>query len=866
MFDEAERKEFWAIFRGSPLFTGWKDVERDLSPRLERVDLSAGQPVFSAGEGADCLYLVAQGAVVQTIRHEGVEWLRRRYGPGDYFGQHALFSGRHLSTAIAEAGTLLYKMPAGDLRAAMERNAELYEVLLQERRASRLRAMPIFRALSDAQVRRVALLVEEVELDGGAAVPLDGKRGLWMIDFGQVTVTGAASFGRPGWRLSAGNFFVSSDVVRAAQCAANEATAYLRSRLLYLSTEHFNRLLTAFSDMRRLTAEPLDIADVLADVDLFQQEGVTAAHRQHLAQFCGWGFVPDQQNITTQGALGHSFVIIRDGLALVTNFDEQGRTRPMNYIRPGGSYGETSLLSGKPRDVTVRGAVAPAHGARPGLRGADVLTLDRRDLQAAFADRPDLWDNKIGLVKRFSWVKVVKRRYGWQAEDEQIIWDGRGHFFWLMFPAAAPILLLLMLLALIWAISLPLRGVVLVTGILLLGALVAAETWFIVNYFDDYYAVTSQRVTRYDRQLLALSETQMEAPITMVQDVTIQSGFWGRFFDWGDVTIRTAAKIGEIVFAHVPQPEEVKRHILEERAHAQAMARGQQKETLRRTLIAQLRVALPIPERQRALGSEAPTPPTGSIVRWWRRWLGRRRPRRGLPTLQAALPRRILRRLARPLPGRLRRALRLDAPPAAQPSTGEQYTWRKHPVALVKRIWWPFLGLVVLVLYLLPRLGQVAALLHTSAAALLPPWLFLAGVLVLVLWWQVADYLNDIYVLTDDKIMDIEMKPFGLDYKRREGSLERVQSVDFVRTGALAVVFDYGNVVIRTAAADEGYEFVMISNPKHVQEVVFQKLAALRQRQEAKAAADRQQELLAGLQVYNDLQDMIERSDAGSRF
>ena len=122
-----------------------------------------------------------------------------------------------------------------------------------------------------------------------------------------------------------------------------------------------------------------------------------------------------------------------------------------------------------------------------------------------------------------------------------------------------------------------------------------------------------------------------------------------------------------------------------------------------------------------------------------------------------------------------------------------------------------------------------------------------------ILWWQVADYRNDIYVLTDDKIIDIEMKPFGLDYKRREGNLERVQSVDFKRLGLLSVILDYGTVIIRTAAADEGYDFMMIGDPKHVQEVVFQKLDALRQRQEAKQAEERQREMIESLQVYDDI-------------
>ena len=75
---------------------------------------------------------------------------------GDYFGQHALFGDQHLSDAVAETEGVLYKMLAGDLRTAMERNSGLYEILLQEKRAGRLRSIPLLRTLTDSQIMRIA--------------------------------------------------------------------------------------------------------------------------------------------------------------------------------------------------------------------------------------------------------------------------------------------------------------------------------------------------------------------------------------------------------------------------------------------------------------------------------------------------------------------------------------------------------------------------------------------------------------------------------------------------------------------------------------------------------------------------------------
>ena len=45
----------------------------------------------------------------------------------------------------------------------------------------------------------------------------------------------------------------------------------------------------------------------------------------------------------------------------------------------------------------------------------------------------------------------------------------------------------------------------------------------------------------------------------------------------------------------------------------------------------------------------------------------------------------------------------------------------------------------------------------------------------------------------------------------------------------------------------------MFPNPKHVQQVVFQKMDALRQRKAGRDAADRQQAVVDTLQVYDEL-------------
>jgi uncharacterized membrane protein YdbT with pleckstrin-like domain len=173
---------------------------------------------------------------------------------------------------------------------------------------------------------------------------------------------------------------------------------------------------------------------------------------------------------------------------------------------------------------------------------------------------------------------------------------------------------------------------------------------------------------------------------------------------------------------------------------------------------------------------------------------------------------------------------------------------------LIQRTLWP--TLLLLFTLALAWLGinflQSGAF-GINASALILPWLllFLFG----MGWWlyRYVDWRNDIYVVTDDKLIDIEAKPLGLSTKRRETGLDRVQTVDYKQVGFIRYFLNYGDVVIRTAAADEGLDFLYVPNPRLVQAVVFQKLDAFRRKQEKHRLRDRQREMIESLEVYHEM-------------
>jgi CRP-like cAMP-binding protein len=875
--------DVWTLFKDS-LWSAWPEYETRIAYSLRSRELQNNESVYVRGDPADYLYLVTDGQIEQTLRHEGKLWFQRRLDRGQFFGQFSLFGTEHETDARAVGHATVYQMTAADLRAALERKPALRETLLHESLAGRLRSLPVFKSLNDWEIRWLALLVQEQVLAQNAAVPLETKSGLWLIDWGQISVTGPASFDPQGWGLSAGNFFITPSVSIGANCAAKTAVAALKSRLLFLPEEHFNRVAESFPDVKRVTSSPLDIAEALARVSQFApspNEGMTDAHVQNLAQICSWAFVPANQNISTQGEVGYSLILLCEGQAVVNAVDNEGRRRPHNLLRAGQAYGFTSLLESKRRDATVR-----ALSSGPNLDGAVVIILDRRDLQYAFADKQGLWRNSgVWLYREARVRKEAQPAYEWIQEGETVLWQGRSHLLWLLIPLFALALFwLLIWLVIIFGAPLGAAGMqaagleqpgadvtALEVALLIITGLIVVPLGFglFINYIDDYYVVTTRRVTRRDRRLLSY-EARADAPIEMVQDATVNSTLWGRLFDFGNLTIRTAAKVGAITFDHVPQPDMLRDLIMSQRGEVMAASHGQTRELLRRGLLSNLQMAVSIPnlDQTRALGSEVvlasrPTPWTRIKSFFRRKALA---PRTVLPASRRRDKPAWLRNVLKPLPPRLQHVLLGPPVPPVPPLSGQQ-VFRKHWANFLSRTWVPLL-LVILICAVL------VVLLTASLTGIVVPFsggLTAASLVVLIplafwLWWRIEDYLNDIYVVTDDRLIDIQQRPFMLQGSRRETTLDRVQTVNLQQKGLWANLLDYGNVEVQTAASDSGFIFSMIASPKMVQRTIFQKLDAYRRAQDEKLAVARQRELMEGLEVYHELNEDRKRERGEQTF
>jgi len=82
---------------------------------------------------------------------------------------------------------------------------------------------------------------------------------------------------------------------------------------------------------------------------------------------------------------------------------------------------------------------------------------------------------------------------------------------------------------------------------------------------------------------------------------------------------------------------------------------------------------------------------------------------------------------------------------------------------------------------------------------------------------QFIDYYLDLWVVTNDRIIDIEQ--FGL-FSRITSELDlfRIQDVSSDITGLFSTMFNYGDVIVKTASNNQSIIFRNVSDPNTIRE------------------------------------------------
>ena len=516
------------------------------------------------------------------------------------------------------------------------------------------------------------------------------------------------------------------------------------------------------------------------------------------------------------------FYIIDTGQVSVFRKDPAGTEVIVRLLGPGQFFGETGLVRSEPRNATVK---VTANTTLFAIEKADFETLTRfrdvrKELEAAVQRRgPTL------------------RRFDWQLPDEVAIGVSHRVIVSLIFESAGTLLIWTALAVGLFALSFihPPRflpwppaapWLLRIGGVATFGLMLV---WHVVDWTNDYLVVTNQRVVHVERYGL-WREVRNEVPIDAVQNVVLShKGVLAALLKLSDIIVETIG--GRLIFTHIPNGQFMQERILDQRTLAQQEAKREEVETIRRELIRVLSPAL--------LAQSSEPPPT---------------PASAQPAASAQPTVSDQSQEAAPKPAWLDwlRGLR----PQLRVEKSGQIIWHKHWLLLLWRLVIPALVFVagIGVSYILWRLPYwITRIPPLTTWAILTPGGLIVLASFLMGWWEYMVWDQDLYILTSNRIVDIERRPFGLKETRRESNLDRIQDIDVDLPNIWSRMFDMGNVHTKTGAAGSDLTFRSVAHPHSIQRDIFHQLAELRRKEQEQERRQRGEEMSKWLAVYSQL-------------
>ncbi|HNN11948.1 MAG TPA: cyclic nucleotide-binding domain-containing protein [Anaerolineales bacterium] len=475
--------------------------------------------------------------------------------------------------------------------------------------------------------------------------------------------------------------------------------------------------------------------------------------------------------IFKRGDKPDGFYLIYKGKVKVTMPTPEKGERQIAMLTAGDYFGEEAIFENRNRSATITAvdACVLLFVSRPVF---DSLLEQYEKLKPNF--KVSIRSRKLARSTNFKWL----------GKNEVIYFIARRHKIRLYQALVAPGFSLLIPIVLFvmgfisqavtpWAV-----GTIALVIILLWGL------WNAIDWSNDYYIVTNQRVIWLEK-VIFLYDSREEAPLGSILSVGVESDALGRILDYGNVIVRTF--VGKLEFDHVDHPVQAADMIREYWERTKAMTTRSQIDVMKDTI--KQKLGMPLEKR--------PQPELSPIV-----------PLDEEKTAKMPLWLLAMQNLFQ---------LRIE--------DGGKVIYRKHWIVLLQQGWKAF-GVFTVGLYLflwrlvfLAQSPDLSFLRVNSAGTYSPDTLAVTIPLLLMpvtfwVWYEYTDWKNDIFMVTNDEIFDIDRKPFGKE-ERRSAQIENILSTSYTRSGPIAYMFNYGTVKITVGGTQMGFEDVM--DPASVQ-------------------------------------------------
>jgi CRP-like cAMP-binding protein len=515
--------------------------------------------------------------------------------------------------------------------------------------------------------------------------------------------------------------------------------------------------------------------------------------------------IPRGSIIFKRGDKPDGFYMVFKGKVAVTRPTDKG-DEVLAWLVSGDYFGEEALFENRNRSATITS-----------VDHCILLFLSRSEFEKLLKQYETLKPNfKVAIKSR----KLARsKRFKWLGKNEVIYFIARRHKYRLYLALVAPVLTLFIPLFLFTWGALSGATTPHALGALILVGTISWGIWRIIDWGNDYYIVTNQRVIWLEK-VIGLYDSRQEAPLSTILSVGIETDMIGRVLDYGNVIVRTF--VGKLEFDYVDHPAQAADMIREFWERTKVFTTQTQKEVMNKTI------------RQK-LGLPVERPPEVELAPL-------------VPVDEEKIAKTPYWILALSNLFKLRQ------------EEGGTIIYRKHWIVLIRNTWLPillYLGTIALLTMRMQYLYEspdqaflepnAAGTLRPDTTSLLIPLLMLP--ILFMLWYRYTDWKNDIFMVTTDEILDIDRKPFGTE-ERRAAQIENILSTSYNREGIIAYVFNYGTVKISVGGTLLAFEDVI--DPANVQaDINRRRMIRMAKKNEASSAADRER-FAAWIAAYHE--------------
>lgn len=516
--------------------------------------------------------------------------------------------------------------------------------------------------------------------------------------------------------------------------------------------------------------------------------------------------LPANTVIFERGAKPDGFYMIYRGKVKVTRPRDRGEDF-LATLSAGDYFGEEALFEKRDRSATITT-----------MDDSVVFFLSRRDFESLLTKYEVLKPNFKVAIKSRKLARAT--RFKWLGKNEVIYFIARRHKIRLYQVLAAPLLALTLPIALFaWLLVIPrtpseelagLDGITHIAGfsigIILLAAIALWVVWLVIDWSNDYYVVTNQRVVWLER-VIGVHDSRQEAPLSTILSVNVETEMLGRLLDYGDVSVRTF--VGNIKFDYVDHPDQAAGMIRELWDRTKSRGASAQKEAMKNAIRAKL--GLPLQKIEEEELPPVVVPEDKNVQR-------------------KGLIRHVLGNMFK---------LRTEE--------GGTVIYHKHWIVLAKQVARPGFFFFILLILLISRTWTLFSdrqVVESMLAGDLRPDTLVFTILFFMLpflgWmiWEYIDWNNDIFKVTPEEIVDIDRTPLGTE-ERRAAQIENILSTEYKRVGLWGYLFNYGTVYIVVGGTKLSFQDVL--DPAGVQaDINRRRMARIAKRSEETANVERE--------------------------